>query len=215
MIRAGVQRLRGWRELCEKRAVAAIEFAVALPIFLMMTLGLFDLAYEQYAGAVLQGVVEKASRDGTLEGFAKDQDDLDRYIKRQVLSVWPGADVTIQREAFAGFRDVGKAEKFTDANGNGRYDKGECFEDSNGNARFDKSRGKKGNGGADDVVLLTATITMNRIFPGWQLIGQPQEAEVVATMTLRNQPYAAATGGPTIMCGDGNKGNGRGDDDDD
>jgi TadE-like protein len=193
-----------WRDT---RAVAAVEFALALPIFLMATLGLFDLTYEQYASAVLQGVVEKAGRDGTLEGFAKDQSDLDEYVERQIRQIWPGADVTIDREAFTGFRDKGKPEKFTDANGDGKYDEGECFEDSNGNGKHDKSRGRKGNGGADDVVLLTATITMDRIFPGWQLLGQPQEAEVVATMTLRNQPYAAAAGGPQIICGD--------DDDDD
>lgn len=193
--------------LRETRAVAAIEFAVALPVFLMATLGIFDLAYEQYAGAVLQGVVDKAGRDGTLEGYAEDQGDLDDYIKRKVREVWPGAQVDIERQSFKSFRSASernKPERFTDANGDGKYDKGECFEDTNGNGKYDRNRGNgnKGNGAAEDVVLLTATITMNRIFPGWQLLGQSQEAEVVATMMLKNQPFAAGGSGLKMICGD-------------
>jgi hypothetical protein len=193
------------RRLRETRAVAAIEFALVLPIFLIATLGILDIAYEQYAASVLQGVVEKAARDGTLEGYAKDQADLDYFIEKQVRDVWPGADVVIERQAFARFKDVGKnkPESFTDANSNDKYDDGECFSDSNGNGKYDTNRGRAGNGGAGDIVLLTATITKDRIFPGWQLIGQPAEAEIVATMTLKNQPYAAESGGPQMICGDG------------
>jgi hypothetical protein len=193
------------RRLRETRAVAAVEFAVVLPVFLIATLGILDIAYEQYAASVLQGVVEKAARDGTLEGYAKDQANLDYYIEKQVREVWPDADVVIERQAFASFKDVGKnkPESFTDANKNDRYDDGECFSDSNGNGKYDKDRGRAGNGGAGDIVLLTATITMERIFPGWQLIGQPAEAEIVATMTLKNQPYAAESGGAQMICGDG------------
>lgn len=202
MTRINSLRLR----LKETRAVAAIEFAVAAPVFLMATLGLFDLTYEQYAGSVLQGVVEKASRDGTLEGFAKDQSDLDNYIKRKVHEVWPGAKVVIEREAYSTFSNAsrrGKPEDFTDADGDGKWKKPECFVDGNGNGQYDKNRGngKKGNGGANEIVLLTATITMDRIFPGWKLIGQPQEADIETTMMLRNQPYAAAAEAPKMICG--------------
>jgi TadE-like protein len=205
------------RRLRETRAVAAVEFALVLPVFLIATMGILDLSYEQYAASILQGVVQDAARDGSLEGYSGDQSELDAYIKRKVHDVWPGANVLIEREAFASFKDKGKPEKFTDTNSNGKYDKGECFSDTNGNGKHDKSRGQKGNGGAEDVVLLTATITMDRIFPGWQLIGQPPEAEVVATMTLRNQPYAAGNGGPQMICGDGHTeddGDVEGDDDD-
>lgn len=195
------------RRFGDTRAIAAIEFAVALPVFLMATLGLFDVSYEQYAGSVLQGVVEKAARDGTLEGFANDQTDLDGYIRRHVRAVWPDANVVVQRQAFATFSDAkqrNKPEDFTDINGDGKYDRGECFQDSNGNGRYDRNRGngRNGNGGANEVVLLTATITMDRIFPGWQLFGQSQVAEIEATMMLRNQPYAAAVGGPKMICED-------------
>jgi hypothetical protein len=202
-----IRKLRRLRELCETTAVAAIEFAVALPVFLMATMGILDLAYEQYAGSVLQGVVEKAARDGTLEGYAADQSALDNYIKQQILGVWPGSKVTIERESFSSFSDYrtrNKPEKFIDGDGDGKYKNGECFEDANGNGRYDKNRGngKSGNGGAGDIVLLTATITRSRIFPGWQFIGQPQVADIEATMTLRNQPYAAESGGPQMICGD-------------
>lgn len=190
------------RLLRDTRGAAAIEFAVALPVFLMATLGLFDLTYEQYASAVLQGVVEKAGRDGSLEDFAADQSDLDAYIERSVRDVWPRADVLIERQSYAGFRERNQPEKFTDINGDGKYDKGECFEDANGNGTFDRNRGRRGNGSAEDVVLLTATIKMDRVFPGWELFGQSQVAEIVATMTLRNQPYAAASNAPKLVCGD-------------
>lgn len=200
-------KLKRLRQLGETTAVAAIEFAVALPVFLMATMGILDLAYEQYAGSVLQGVVEKAARDGTLEVFASDQSGLDAFIRQQILAVWPGANVTVTREAYGGFSDLrtrNKPERFTDANNDGKYDMGECFYDANANGKYDKNRGtgNAGNGGAGDVVLLTATITRSRIFPGWQFIGQPQVADIEATMTLRNQPYAATSGGPQMICGD-------------
>lgn len=203
------RRARLLQKLRDARGVAAIEFAVALPVFLTATMAVFDLSYEQYASAVLQGVVDKAARDGSLEGFASDQSDLDDYIERQIFGVWPGADVRVEREAYAGYSHLSqrnKPEKFTDINGDGKYDKGECFQDANGNGRFDKNRGngQRGNGGAEDVVLLTATVTRQRIFPGWQFMNMSQEAEIVATMTLRNQPYAAAGNGPQMICGDSN-----------
>ena len=81
-------------------------------------------------------------------------------------------------------------EDFNDSNGNGLYDPNECFTDMNGNARWDADRGRSNSqGGADDVVLYTVSVSYNKIFPLWKLIGQPSTNVISAETTLRNQPF--------------------------
>src|SRR3546814_15483300 len=63
------------------------------------------------------------------------------------------------------FDQVGVEERYTDANKNGSYDTGECYDDSNGNGQWDADRGRDGNGGADDVILYSASMTFDRVLP--------------------------------------------------
>ncbi len=197
--------LRVLRRLCalrrNARGVAAVEFALVSPLFLLATMGLFDLTHQYYARSVLEGVVEQAARDATLEGFAKDQTKLDNFVKSQVQSVWRDADLKFKREAFDSFGGVGRAEDFTDANGNGKYDKGECFIDANGNGMWDENRARTGNGGAEDVIAYTTEMRLMRIFPLWRMLGQPQNKSISVTTILRNQPYSAGTGKGAMICG--------------
>ena len=44
---------------------------------------------------------------------------------------------------------------------------------------------------AQDVVSIRASLTYKRIFPFWNMIGQPQNQVLTATTFLRNQPFSA------------------------
>lgn len=92
-----------------------------------------------------------------------------------------------------GFRQSG--ETFTDTMRNGLYDEiyqaDEWYVDRNSNNTWDEDVGIAGRGGAQDVVSIRASITYNRIFPLWKMVGQPQTLNLTAATYLRNQPFSA------------------------
>lgn len=195
MRRAFIRRLRR-----DHRGSVAIEFALTAPLFLLILLGIFDFSWQFYAKTLLQGVVNEAARDATLEGNALNQTLLDSAVRRKVLNVYTKGQVSFVRKAYDSYSEVGRPEAFTDQNNNGRYDSGECFEDVNGNNHWDADRGQTGNGGAEDVVLYRATLRVNRVLPVWKMLGQSQYSTVHATTVLRNQPYNAATSTKKVIC---------------
>lgn len=92
-----------------------------------------------------------------------------------------------------GIRQAG--ETYTDTMRDGVYDgvyqTDEWYVDRNANNRWDRDVGIAGRGGAQDVVSIRASITYNRIFPLWKMVGQPQSQQLTATTYLRNQPFSA------------------------
>ncbi len=185
---------------CDERAIAMVEFALTAPLFLLVLMGIFDYSWQMYAQQVLQGAVSEAGRDSTLETYADSQTALDTRVREQVLRVFRNADVEFSRKAYDQFSQVGVEERYTDANGNGSYDAGECYDDSNGNGRWDPDRGRTGNGGADDIVLYTASMSFDRVLPVWRMLGQPQSITLSYTTVLRNQPFATGSDAASDSC---------------
>lgn len=184
----------------DRRGVAAVEFAFMAPLFLLATMGIFDLAWQYYMKATLSGIVEEAGRSATLQVYSSNQDALDEAVRAQVQNVYRGLNVDIERRAYAGYGDVRTPERFTDADSNGRFDDGECFYDSNGNGRWDADPSAAGNGRANQVVEFTASVDFVRIFPLWRMLGQPQVTKISARTLLRNQPYSDGEGGAESIC---------------
>ena len=182
------------------RGVALVEFAMTAPVFLLVLMGIFDYSWQLYAKQVLQGAVAKAARDATLENNISNQDTLDHKVRQSVQAVFKNAEVHFVRKAYDSFEEVGDPEPFKDLNGNKIRDDGECFEDINGNKSWDSDRGRTGNGGADDVILYTASMTFNSVLPVWSMLGQPQETTLKATTVLRNQPFNAGTDADPVKC---------------
>jgi Flp pilus assembly protein TadG len=188
------------RLTADRRGVAAIEFAIVAPLFFLVTMGVFDLSYQFYIKSALSGAIEKAGRNATLEGFSASQSALDDAVRDSVTKVYASATVTFTRKAYNGYADVGAPERFTDVNANNVFDSGECFQDSNGNGTWDSDAGTSGNGGADSVVSYTATAEINRVFPLWKMLGQPQVKRISATTVLRNQPFSDGTTTTATIC---------------
>lgn len=182
MIRMLFRRLRR-----HKRGAAMVEFALTAPVFLLILLGIFDYCWQMYAQQVLQGAVAKAGRDATLEVNSLNQTALDAAVAAQVTKVFKDAKVTFNRRTFDDFSDI-KPLRYEDKNGNNQPDPSpiDCWEDG----------GAQGNGGADDVVQYTASMTFKRVLPVWGMLGQPQSKTLTATTLLRNQPFAV--GGDVI-----------------
>lgn len=183
-----------------ERGVALIEFALTAPVFLLILLGIFDFCWQMYAQQVLQGAVSKAGRDSTLQTYANNQSALDDRVEAQVLEVFGNAEMSFTRRAYDRFDQVGIEERYTDDNDNDSYDEGECYDDYNNNGQWDADRGNEGNGGADDVVLYTASMTFDRVLPVWKMLGQPQSKTLSYSTVLRNQPFATGTDAPPDEC---------------
>lgn len=181
------------------RGVTAVEFALIAPVFLTMLLGTFEVGHSMYVRGILQGAIQDAGRDAGLESGVNAAADIDAFVERQIKAVAPAGAVLTTRKNYRNFLEAGKPEDFNDANNNQAYDPEECFTDANGNQQWDSDKGRSGQGGADDVVVFTASLSYNRIVPLGGLLGWGDRGTVTATTVLRNQPYADQAAQPEVQ----------------
>ncbi|AKQ42062.1 hypothetical protein CP97_08570 [Aurantiacibacter atlanticus] len=169
---------------------AIVEFALIAPVFLLMVVGIFDFGFQLYAQSVVNGAMQAAGRDSTLEPGGPTPAQLDNSVSSRVHYVIPSATIEFTRTNYEDFRDVSQPERFDDTNGDGECNDGEPFEDLNGNGSFDLDRGRDGQGGADDAVLYVASATYDRMFPLSGMMGIPKSVTLSGATVLRNQPFA-------------------------
>ena len=182
----------------DTRGVAAVEFALVAPALLLTIMGIFDLGYNIYANTMVQGAIQQAARDSTIEGADARLAQIDTTVTDAVRGVVPNATIVFSRRAYANFTDVARAEDFTDSDGNDSCDNGEPFEDANRNGTWDTDRGSTGQGGARDAVLYSVTVTYPRGFPMARMIGLPETVTTDAITVLRNQPYNLQDNRPAV-----------------
>ena len=167
--------------------VTIVEFAFAMPVLAVILMALFDLGFQVYARSIIQGSIQEAGRNSTIEGTTPAS--LDAKVLTNVRRVIPGAQITFSRKNYANFEEVGIAEDFTDTNADGNCNNGEAYQDINGNSTWDRDRGSTGAGGARDAVLYSATTSFDRVFPFHRFVGLPQQITITGATVLRNQPY--------------------------
>jgi hypothetical protein len=176
------------------RGATVIEFAIVCPVFMLLIMGLAELAFQGYLQAALTGEVQKAARDSTIDGNATTDAAalLDKRVRAQIARII-GATTwdTPVRQNYAHFADI-SPEYFFDSNNNGKYDSGECFIDSNANGVWDADPSQDGQGGANAVVVYQMGFTYTRLFPIVKLLGWPATAHITAKTILKNQPYKYA-----------------------
>lgn len=187
MIGRRVSRLRSLGR--DSTGATLVEFAFVAPVLVLMLMGLFEFGFQVYARSVLQGAVQEAARDATLEGGEINVGALDTSVREQIQNVIPSAVVTFERTNYSNFSDVRQPEEFTDNNGDGDCNNNEPFEDLNDNGTWDEDRGQDGLGGARDAVLYEATARFDRVFPLHQMMGWDKQVSIDASTVLRNQPF--------------------------
>ena len=193
--RSLLQRLRD-----DRRGVTIVEFAVIAPVLLLTILGLSDLGYRGYVQSILDGAMQKAGRDSTLEGAGANTAVIDADVIAQVRRIAPNAEYSPSRRSYTRFSDVERAEDYSDTNDNDQYDSGECFEDLNGNGQWDANVGSDGQGGANDVVLYEMTVTYPRLFPLAGMLGWSENQEIKGMTLLKNQPYNVQNEPAVVKC---------------
>lgn len=200
MIRRLLTRLRR-----NQRGATLIEFALVAPVLLMVIMGLLDMTYSMYAKAMLEGAVQKAARDSTLESGASvtANNAIDGIVKdafRQANGSVTDADFNFRRRNFSDFSGAGKMEPSTGPGG--QCAAGFTYVDINNSNSWDDGA-QDGQGGANDATLYTVRVTYRSLFPVNSLFGAPAVRTIRASTVLRNQPYnnqSARNTGPTRNC---------------
>ena len=182
-------RLRGLLSDCSGSAL--LEFAFPAPVWLMLVLGTLDLGQMAYAKSVLAGATQDAARNASLE--TGDTTTADALVQSQVRRIAPGATVTSSRVSYYDFADIGRAEAWDDADGDGACDNNEAYTDENGNGQWDADVGVGGNGGADDVVMYTVTVQYDRLFKMPLTPGESTRT-ITSSAVRKNQPFADQDG---------------------
>lgn len=177
-----------------ERGSVVVEFAIIAPVMGLVLLGGFDVGHTLYMRAVLQGVLQKAARDSSLESGSEQTrlEAIDRKITAQVSAIANNGTIEIKRRYYRTFSEAAaaKAEDWTDSNGNGTCDAGEPYTDRNLNNKWDNDGANGGQGGARDTTVYTVTVSYPRFFPIYRMIGGSNTTKVSAVTVLRNQPYA-------------------------
>lgn len=178
----------------DERGATVVEFAIIAPVMGLVLLGAFDVGHTLYMRAVLQGVLQKAARDSSLESGSEQAklEAIDKKVTAQVSAIANNGAIEIKRRYYRTFSEASaaKAEDWTDSNGNGTCDAGEPYTDRNLNKIWDKDGANGGQGGARDSTVYTVTVSYPRFFPIYNMIGGSNTTKVSAATVLRNQPYA-------------------------
>lgn len=177
------------RLVADRSGATLVEFALLTPVLLLTLLGLFDMGYNYYMQTQLQGAIQKAARDSTIEGAAGHEAQIDAAVIAAVRVIVPDARLTFARRSYAKFSDVSQPEDFTDIDESGECNDGEPFEDANGNGIWDEDRGTEGFGGARDAVLYVVRVSYPRAFGVAQIVGLSPDFTTETSTVLRNQPF--------------------------
>jgi Flp pilus assembly protein TadG len=167
---------------------AVSEFALTAPIFLVMLMGLVDVAQMVYGQAVLNGAVQQAARISSLENG--DTNAADQMVRSIVSRVLANPTITSTRNSYFDFTDIGRPERYNDTDGDGQCDNSEAYTDENGNGQWDSEIGIDGNGGSGDVVVYTVTASYR---PAVKIPFMPNNwgLTLLSSSTIRkNQPFA-------------------------
>lgn len=175
----------------DQDGAALTEFAIVAPVLILMIMGIFDMAHSQYTSAMMNGAMQKAGRDLTLQSGITSQGTIDAAVEKQIKSVVPNsATIELVKLSHTDFEDIGEEEEYTDENTDGICNNNEPFIDENNNGQWDADRGETGIGGAKDAVLYTVNVSYDRLFPMAGLAGLSEQVQLSASTVLRNQPFA-------------------------
>ncbi len=182
-----------------REGATALEFAFALPVVLLLIIGMFEVAVIMFVNVSVEGALREAARFGITgeapAGTTREQAIVDT-VERYTFGFVDMDAAEISFKVYDSFNDVGQPEPWTDDNGNGVYDPGEDFEDLNGNDSWDADRGIAGVGASGDVVLYEIDYSWGLMTPYLSsLLGQNGILDMSASIAVRNEPYDFTEGG--------------------
>jgi Flp pilus assembly protein TadG len=191
------------------RGVAALEFAIIAPVFLIALFGSLQLGYIGWAQNRLENAVREASRvgitgNGQTATMTREQviratlDDLMTSVTKSSTEV-----VTVTPRYYPSFQTLtNPGEPFDDANKNGACDPGEDFYDYNNDGiRSTADIGQDGYGGSGDVVRYEVTYPVKLFLPFINdYFGENGALKLTARTIVRNEVFGVSVTPQTRKC---------------
>lgn len=180
-----------WRS---EAGATAVEFALILPLLLLFTLGSIETGIALFIRSAIESAVLESSRYGITVGDGVGRkDQLLRIVEERTYGLLDPDKITLETLVYDDFDHIGKPEPFIDKNHNERHDAGEKFTDVNGNGKWDADMGKAGLGGESAIVVYRLSYAwgivtpMLRKFLGETVMNQ-------SSVAVRNEPFKSAGG---------------------
>ncbi len=175
------------RALFDRRGSTALEFGLVAPCLIVLGMGFFGYGAQLAIQASLDFAAREASRVGITgapppAGMTRETQ-LASVVREAVLPYVDAAKIEIRMVAYDSYGDIGKAEPFTDLNGNKRWDRGEPFTDVNNNGTWDADRGAAGAGASGQVAVYRLTYNytpLRGLFPA---------VSYETRILVRNEPF--------------------------
>jgi hypothetical protein len=198
----------------DDRGVAIVEFALVMPILLIMTFGTIEIGLIMAAQSTMEGGLKEASRYGITGQSPTDTTRIDKIrdiLKMHSLGLVDMDEAKIIIKTFPSFSQIGEMEPLKDTPApiededpspcyNGRYDAdcpGETFTDVNANGIWDQI-GTDSAGAAGEVVAYTVTVPWHILTPfAGPLMSDTGTINLTSTIVVRNEPslYSAPGSG--------------------
>lgn len=176
------------------RGAAMVEWALVAPVALTVGFVFLELCMMVFVNVLAEGGLREAARYGITgyvpPGKTREEHIVD-IVKEHTLGFLGGEDTKITTKVYPNFDRVGDGEKFTDENGNQKYDEGEPYIDENGNGQYDADIGEEGSGGPGDIVAYTITYSYTLMTPFLApLVGNGDgKITFTAVVVVQNEPF--------------------------
>lgn len=163
------------------------------PVLLLLIFGVIEFSLIMLVSNILENATSISSRLGKT-GYAQNglsrEDTIRQSIEQRAGGLVDPQKLTITSKYYAQFDQIGDAEPWNDANGNGVAELGE-YNDINGNGQYDADMGLAGYGDAEDIVVYTVHYPWSVLTPFMrELIGDAQGNFPIEThAVVKNEPY--------------------------
>lgn len=192
------------RFLRTRDGASTVEFALIAAPFVLIVVGILEVAMILFVNVLLEGGVRDSARFG-ITGYTPAGTDrisvIREIIRKRTVGLVDMSKVSITTLVYSSFSSIGQPEPFTDSSPfNGVYDPGEAYVDVNGNGQWDADMGVAGAGGPGDVVLYTVSYNWEILTGLFRpLLGSGGVFPLRASVAVRNEPFPQAAvpgGGP-------------------
>ena len=189
-----------WPEkfLACKSGTSALEFALAIPVFVLMMAGVIEISMIMFVSVLAEGGLREASRYGITgqnpaEGTLEEQ--LVSMVQEHTHGLIELSSDNVNFKVYADYTHINAVEPFEDDNGNGTWDAGESFTDWNGNGSWDEDTGTDGTGAAGDIVLYEIDYQWEFMTPLFKVFGGDDgKLDLNAAIAVRNEPWDPSGG---------------------
>lgn len=186
--------LRGKKTvLTDERGVAALEFAMVSPVFIIIVLAILEFSSAYFTQQVMENVsynITRLAKTGFVQAGMTQEETVMNMLNQRLSGLVAPEDINIDSRTYEEFSDIDQNEPFVDADNNGVRDEGENYTDTNGNGEYDGALSITGYGQAGQITVYQVTVPWRVMTPVLgNLAGEDGEITLTSHIVVRNEPY--------------------------